>query len=301
MAVGLSQASMGVNSVLRSFAKLLREPLVQFLCIGLVVYGVDSFVFENTENPRRIRIDDARFQSLVDIYREERGQFPSGEELEALLVTWTQNEVMYREALSMGLDRGDEMIRSRMVLKLRDVLFNNVIVETPDDETLEAWFESNRLNYDRPDIIDFQQFQIDADDVALTPQLVDAANAGGLPDRYTSRIKSYEMRIDDNLYSVFDDSDARALISAPLREWRPASSSQGKHVVRITRRVPGELAQFDRVRAAVLSDWSKQAREAELAQALREIVEDYDITYEFSRDMVQQNLAASSGTSASAD
>ncbi|MEL6367109.1 MAG: hypothetical protein AAFQ16_04035, partial [Pseudomonadota bacterium] len=101
MAVGLSQASMGVNSVLRSFAKLFREPLVQFLCIGIVVYGVDSYVFENTENPRRIRIDDTRFQSLVDIYREERGQSPSGEELEALLITWTQNEVMYREALSM--------------------------------------------------------------------------------------------------------------------------------------------------------------------------------------------------------
>lgn len=281
-------------------SKIFREPLVQFLLLGVFVYCVNVYVFENTENPKKIEIDDARLKALADLYREEQGGAPSPEAMEQMIITWAQNEVMYREALSMGLDRGDDMIRSRMVLKLRDVLFNSVIAEPPPDEELEQWFEENRKNYDRPDIIDFEQFQaIDVRDESIE-SFAQEINAAGVPEALTNRTRKYELRIDDNLYAVFEDSDAQRVIEAPLNTWTPARSDRGWHMVRITRRLPGEAAEFRRVQTAVLTDWRKQAREAELAEALAEIVADYDIEYEFSKELLEDSLAPSGGGVASA-
>ncbi|MEL7312383.1 MAG: peptidyl-prolyl cis-trans isomerase [Pseudomonadota bacterium] len=281
-------------------SKIFREPLVQFLLLGVLVYCVNVYVFENTENPKKIEIDDARFKALADLYREEQGGAPSPEAMEQMIITWAQNEVMYREALSMGLDRGDAMIRSRMVLKLRDVLFNSVIAEPPPEEELEQWFEENRKNYDRPDIIDFEQFQaIDVRDESVE-SFAREINSEGLPETLMDRVRKYELRIDDNLHAVFDDSDAQRVIKAPLNTWTPARSDRGWHMVRVTRRLPGEAAEFHRVKTAVLTDWRKQAREAELAEALAEIVSDYDIEYEFSKELLEDSFAPSSDGVASA-
>ena len=279
--------------MVKAFRGLFKEPLIHFLLLGVAVFAVDRYVFENSDNPRRIEIDDARLVELVEGFREDTGRLPSADEFEKLLVSWTQNEVMYREALSMGLDKGDAMIRSRMVLKLRDVLFNNVIIEPPPDAELATWFEENRKNYDRPDIIDFEQFVIDAFERSETEKIVAMANQDELPETYADAIRRYEMRIDQNLYGVFDDSDARTLIEQPINTWTAVKSDSGWHVARITQRLAGEQATFAKVRAAVVTDWQKQRREQELATALSEIVADYDISYEFSRDMLQQKLTPS--------
>lgn len=287
--------------MVKAIGGMLREPLVQFLLLGIVVFAVDHYVFENSENPRRIEIDDARLAELVEGFREDTGRLPSDAELETLLVKWTQNEVMYREALSMGLDKGDAMIRSRMVLKLRDVLFNNVIVEPPPDAALQAWFEENRVNYDRPDIIDFEQFEVDLQERESVQQLALVANQQGVPEALEGAVRRYELRIDQNLYGVFDDGDARNLIAQPLNTWTAVRSDRGWHVARITSRMAGEKAEFSKVRAAVVTDWQQQSRERELASALSEIVADYDISYEFSRDALERNLErAPSATQVSA-
>jgi hypothetical protein len=272
--------------------RLAKEPLVQFLVLGAFVFALDHYVFANTDNPRRITLDDARFQELVGIFETERGRPPTEEEIEQMLVTWTQNEIMYREALTMGLDKGDDMIRSRMVLKLRDIVFNNIIIDYPPEEDLQAWFVEHRAAYDRPELIDFEQFPVA--DMGLDEAHALAAELGsqGHPPEYDRAFRSYGTRIPDNLFSVFDEDDARAILDAPPGQWVAARSDYGLHLARITNRSPAQPVTFEEARALVKDDWYAQERERQIADALGEIVAQYEITYDFTRDLVERSLAS---------
>lgn len=273
-------------------SKTASEPLVQFLLLGVMVFAIDHYVFVNSDNPRRISVDDQRFEELVDIFRDERGRAPTEDEIEELLVAWTQNEVLYREALTMGLDKGDEMIRSRMVLKLRDVVFNNVIVDLPPEQELKAWFEVNRDAYDRPELIDFEQFPIDDLDEEGAFAMVEKLADKDAPEQYANIMRRYPGRLDSNLFSVFDEAGAQAMIDAPLGTWVAVQSARGPHLARITHRKPGETVTFDEAKALISDDWRGQERQRQIAEILREIVEQYDINYEFTREFVEQTLAS---------
>lgn len=273
-------------------SKVASEPLVQFLLLGVAVFAIDHYVFVNSDNPRRVSVDDQRFEELVDVFVNERGRAPTEDEIEELLVAWTQNEVLYREALTMGLDKGDEMIRSRMVLKLRDVVFNNVVVDLPPEQKLEAWFEAHRDAYDRPELIEFEQFPIDDLDEEGALAMMEKLADKDAPEQYANITRRYPGRLDSNLFSVFDEAGAQAMIDAPLGKWVVVRSDRGFHMARITRREPGETVTFEEARALVKSDWRGQERERQIAEAMREIVEQYDIKYEFTREFVDQTLAS---------
>jgi hypothetical protein len=282
-----------VKNPMRHFIiRLAKEPLVQFLALGAFVFMLDHYVFVNTDNPRRITLDDARFQELVGIFETERGRSPTEEEIEQMLVTWTQNEIMYREALTMGLDRGDEMIRSRMILKLRDIVFNNIIIDFPPDEELRAWFEEHRAAYDRPELIDFEQFPVQ--DIGQEEARALAAELGSQdhPAEYDRVFRSYDTRIPDNLFSVFEKDDARAILDAPSGQWVAARSDYGLHLARITDRSAAQPVTFEEARALVKEDWYAQERERQIADALGEIVAEYQISYDFTRDLVERSLAS---------
>ncbi len=276
----------------RQLGRLGGEPLVQFLALGVLVFAIDLFVLGKADNPRRISVNDARYREIVDIFEENQGRQPTGEEVRDLIIKWTQNEILYREAIAMGLDKGDEMIRSRMVLKLRDILFNNLIVETPAEETLRQWFADNRSAYDRPELIDFEQFLASDLDRESAAGLAAELGSDVHPDAYGAAFRQYPRRIDDNLFAVFDAEDAQAMIDAPTGQWVAVESDLGWHLARVTARYPRVEADFDKVRTTVARDWREAARKRELSEALSEIVAQYDISYEFTADLVEQSLAS---------
>jgi hypothetical protein len=270
--------------------KLLKEPLVQFLVLGALVFAVDQYVIGRADDPRRIVFDDERYQELVDIFVSGQGRKPTEDEIQELIIQWTQNEVLYREALAMDLDKGDEMIRQRLILKTRDILFNNVVAELPPEAELEAWFEANRVAYDRPELVDFEQFLV-AD--------LDAESAGDLaielatephPEAYDDAFRRYPHRPPSNLVAVFGEAQAERLLAAPEGSWVPVKSEYGWHLARITQRQPGDPAEFGEVRHQVVSDWLDMARKRDLAAALNAIVEEYDFRYTVTEDAVEGTL-----------
>lgn len=271
-------------------SRLFREPLFQFMILGLVVFAVDRYALESADDPRRIVIDDARYGELVEIFRENQGRRPTEEEARELMVTWAQNEVLYREALNMGLDLGDEMIRQRLILKIRDILFKNVITEPPPEDQLQAWFEQNRSAYDRPELVDFEQFLVADLDfesaAALAASLGDVAH----PEEYGAAFRRYPRRPLSNLKAAFGDEDGQRLIDGDEDRWLAVQSDYGWHLARITARYAGEEADFPAVRTRVAQDWLEAARKQELANTLSSIVEQYEISYALSPEVVRDSL-----------
>ena len=270
--------------------KLLKEPLIHFLILGLAVISIDRYVIGRADDPRRIEFNNERFREIVDIFEEGQGRPPAEDEIEGLIVQWTQNEVLYREALSMELDKGDEMIRQRLILKIRNILFNNVIAELPGDEALEAWFEENRSAYDRPALLDFEQFLIEGADEAAALTLAATLADQTHPSEYVAAYRRYERRPIASLTSVFGDEQGQRLIDATNRHWTAVESRYGWHLARVSARHEGVPAKFEDVRYQVARDWEDWARKQELATALAAIVEDYDVRYTVTREAVEGKL-----------
>lgn len=128
----------------------LREPLLHFLALGLVIFTVDHLARPAADDQRVITIDEEVEGKVVSLFKEGRGRAPTDRELNRLIHCWLQHEVLYREALALGLDKGDEMIRERLILKMRMVVFNNIVVDSPAEDELPQWFEANRSRYDVP-------------------------------------------------------------------------------------------------------------------------------------------------------
>jgi hypothetical protein len=173
------------------------------------------------------------------------------------------------------------MIRQRLILKLRNVLFNRVVTEAPTQEVLRAWFEDNRAKYDKPETFDFEQFRVGDSNgkkkaFALAARLDDTEPG----EDWLSRRRRYSKRPLSNLEALFGREDADRLIRSADNGWVPVSSPAGWHLARITAGHAGEPADFDAVRSRVGEEWKAQATQAELGKALRAIAEGYDIRIE---------------------
>ena len=100
----------------------LREPLLHFIILGGVLFAADHFIVSRNDDPRVIVIDadvDARAR---EVFKQARGHDPSADELYALRRVFIENEVLYREGLSLQLDKGDDMIRERVIFKQLSVI-----------------------------------------------------------------------------------------------------------------------------------------------------------------------------------
>ncbi|MEE4379601.1 MAG: peptidylprolyl isomerase [Candidatus Competibacteraceae bacterium] len=262
---------------------LIKQPLIQFLLLGIVVFFLDRLVVGSQDDPRQIQIDDSKYAEIAGIYEDNQGRSPSEQEMADLTVKWAQNEVLYREARLMGLDKGDEMIRQRLILKLRNVLFNRVVVSPPTEQKLLAWFEKNRAVYDQPDVYDFEQFKVGDLEASAQATELAAVLANNPPSsEWQSEIRRYQKRPANNIELLLGKADASALINSPDGQWVPVQSPVGWHLARITARYPGKPADFDQIRSKVGEDWKAQTMQAELAEALRGIAARYDIRIELS-------------------
>ncbi len=263
---------------------LLKQPLVQFLLLGALIFGLEKALVADESDPRKILIDDARYAEIAGIYRDNQGRDPSEKEMADLVVTWAQNEVLYREASLMGLDKGDEMIRQRLILKLRNVLFNRLVAEAPSEQQLRDWFEQHRDRYDRPDTFDFEQFKIgeDASAEQTARTLANELDTHDPGAQWLDQIRRYQRRPASNIALVFGDSDAASLIDATDGRWHAVRSPAGWHLARVTARHAGKKADFDVIRSRVGEDWKSQAMQAELSVALHDIAQRYDVRIELS-------------------
>ena len=125
---------------------LSREPLLYFLLLGGLMFGVYNFVADNSsagQQPTEIVITDGQVDALIQGFEKVRQRLPSQQELDGLLQDFVREEIMYREALAMGLDRDDSIVRRRLQQKLEFVSEDIATLDEPTDAELQTFLEEN--------------------------------------------------------------------------------------------------------------------------------------------------------------
>lgn len=271
--------------ITKRLTTVFKEPIVQFTLLGVLLFGLDHFLVVNRDDPNNVIIDDRQLEQLIDIFEEGQGRSPSGREINNMVIAWAQNEILYREARSMGLDRGDDMIRNRLILKIRNVLFNNVIIDHPSEEQLQQFFEFNQAAYQTPERYDLEMIALPAHyGLSDARELQKRALNDGMPDSYLVNRYRYQNRGESNLAAMFGSRESAALLSAGSKgdSWTLITNEQGHHLARITARHKAIVPSLNSVRSRVIQDWERYAGDRQVSDQTYSIARQYQVHLELS-------------------
>lgn len=255
----------------------LREPLLHFILIGAVLFGVDSLIAGQEEDPHLIELDSSTDAEIQRVFSASRGREPNAEELQALRQVWLDNEVLYREGLSLGLDKGDKAIRERVIFKALSMVDANTKRPPYDEQVLRAWFEKNRSRYDTPARFSFQEAVLSGDaSEAAVRAFVSALNSGTPPDAEAG-LRVFNDRPHSNIVQSYGAEFAASLEASPPGEWRAIQDQKGWRAMRLESTVAAQPADFEQMRGVVLQDWTDAEMAAQRSASVRALAQKYTI------------------------
>ena len=249
--------------------KLLREPLIHFLLLGAALFAVSATLVKGTgSEPEKIIVSQARIEHLATGFALTWLRAPTAEELEGLVRNYIREEVYYREAMAMGLDRDDSVIRRRLQQKLELVSQNMADLMQPTDDDLRVFLQDHPDKFRLEPRFTFRQ-------IFLTPELHRDSLARDAAD-LLRQLKQASENLDvstlgdpsllENEFTDVDATDvakqfgekfARALNELPLGEWQgPVGSAYGVHLVFVDERTERRTPVLEEVRDAVRREWS---------------------------------------------
>lgn len=265
--------------------RLIREPLVHFLLGGAALFLLFGQVAgPSVERPDRIVVSEDRVTMLIQTFERTWMRPPTEAELNGLVDDYVTEEVLYREALALGLDRDDLVVRRRMRQKME--FLNDGIAETePDDATLGAFLEAHPERFSVPPRLSFVQVFVSLDGAgspdARAAEGLSRLRAGESPDAVgdpTLLPRDVRAATPMQVSRRFGVPFAERLVDVPEGEWSgPVASSFGLHLVKITERTPGRLPALAEVRNAVTREWAAQERAKARAQFYRALRDRYEI------------------------
>lgn len=272
--------------------KLLREPLLQFWLIGACIYGVYGLYGEPAEDAldATVVVDEARVEAFASQWSKRWNRPPTRQELDGVIDTFVREEILYRQAVAMGLHEDDPVTRRRVAQKLEFLTSDIALFKEPEEGELERYFEQHQARYRDPDLISFRHVFFDPDlrddsmfsDVAETLSQLQAADdpdaaADRAGDRPVSQSRFYDatqLEVRRQLGSGF----AEALIELEPGRWHgPVLSGFGVHLVYIHGIRSALPPNFEDARSSVLEDWQRERQDAFNEEFYQSLKSRYDI------------------------
>jgi hypothetical protein len=260
-------------------ARLLwREPLLHFVVLGALIFGIDAALHPQQKDDRVVVVTKAMRQSFIDNFDEDKSRVPSDDELTKMIESWVASEILYREGKALGVDRGDDMIRDRVAFKLQLLIFDQIHVAPPTEDQLRAWFASNHARFDEQERVGFY-LTPPTDQITAQRQLEDILWQHE-SEELQKQTRAILARPVASLAASFGEGFRDGLLAMPQGQWNILQSKDGWHVVRLDSRRPGALASFDNVRDEVARIWQTEETRKQAWEAVSRLKANYKVRYE---------------------
>jgi hypothetical protein len=269
--------------------KLLKEPLLHFLLFGAALFALHGWrerAKPAAASPARIEVSAGTIAWLSEGFARQWHRGPDADELRGLVNDHIREEVLHREALALGLDRDDTIVRRRMAQKMEFLTQDIAAAVEPDEAALRAFFEANATRYAKAARVSFRHVYFSRDRRGLrieaeARETLDALRKGareeaaGDPFLLAHEFTSADA---DQITAAFGLEFATAVTALPAGEWRgPVPSSYGVHLVRVTERSDPQPAKFETVREAVARDLAEERRRQANAEFIARLKARYQI------------------------
>jgi hypothetical protein len=260
-------------------ARLLQEPLLHFLLIGVAVFLAFGRAPEvPAQGPQVIEVTPARIERLAGQFEAVWRRAPTEDELAALIEDFVREEVYYREALALGLDRDDTVIRRRLRQKMEFLGDAGAGALTPGEAALEAHFAAHIDAFTPPARVTFQQVALGDEDADAVTAALEAGADPATVGRGSLLPATMEAAAATAVDGTFGPGFFAAVAALTPGGWqRPVDSAYGPHLVRLIELEPSQPPPFERVRDRVEAEW-RQRKATELREAqYRALRERYEV------------------------
>jgi hypothetical protein len=271
------------------FRRFFSEPLLHFLVIGAALFVFYDLTREQgSDAPNRIVVSSGQVEQLAANFERARMREPTEVELAGLVENHVHEEVFYREALAMGLDQNDPLVRQRMRLKLEFIL-EDLSAEAVSDEQLAAFLKEQSDQFRRQPQISFEQVYLNPDKhtdlVATAKTMLDRLNDGVAPESLgdsTLLPYAYTFARQDEIERAMGKQFAREIAGlVPGDDWvGPVYSEFGAHLLQVSDRVDARLPELAEIRAEVERDYLSQRRDELKSLVYEKLRAGYEVTIE---------------------
>lgn len=291
------------------FTPALKEPLVHFLALGTLIFGVHGWRQAGREpaNPApAVEVTAGVVERLCAGHERQFRQKPDAETLKGLVADHLREEILSREALALGLDRDDSIVRRRLAQKMEFLTTDLLVGADPDEAALQAFLDRNAARYARPGRVTFRHVYFSRE---RRGNGLEAAAAEGMAVLGAGRSDEalgdaflhgheFDGREVEEIATLFGPDFAGTLADAPVGRWvGPIASSYGVHLVRVDRREATRPATVAEVRPALLRDWRQERRETGNRELYERLKKRYRITVD--EAALVRATSAGQGTQAS--
>jgi len=269
---------------------LLREPLLHFLVLGaalIIVFDQNNNWQAETES--QIVISQADLDALASAWLKSVGRPPSAEEREQQLNLFIRQQVLAREAVAMGLDKDDAVVRNRLAKKMEYLFEDLSFIPDPTDKELDEYRVAHPASFTLPAEMNFQQIFFDAtlrgDNVSKEAekvlnelqQLGNSVDTLHLGDR---SLLPYEFKRgrEAQIAGMFGEKFAKQIFLLPVNTWQgPIASPYGQHLVYIHSRSDAQLPALDKIRDRVAQAWRSEKQKAANEVFYQSLYQRYEI------------------------
>jgi hypothetical protein len=284
---------------------LLREPLLHFLLLGALLFAASGLLNRQAgARPQEVVVTPGQIEHLLTTFSRTWQRPPTEREARGLIDQYVREEIFSREAVKLGLDRDDTVIRRRLQQKMEFISEDLVDMDEPTDAALARYLAEHPDDFRKEDRITFRQVflsgdkrgqRLERDGASLLSQLRTSGreadlSAMGDATLLPSSMTDQALR---NVEHTFGAQFAAALPAVELAEWSgPIRSAFGLHLVLVERREAGGVPDLAEARDAVQRAWENERRKEGSRRFYERLLEQYQITIEWPATM-----AASEATS----
>jgi hypothetical protein len=279
--------------------KFLREPLLHFVLLGAALFGGYHLLNRRPQtDPQQIVVSPGQIEHMVTTFARTWQRPPNDDEVKGLIDQYVREEVFAREAMKLGLDQNDVIIRRRLQQKMEFIADDFAAGVEPTEEELAAYLAKHPDAFRQDQRLTFRQVYLNADKrgdklAADAAQMLvelkakgaqaDASELGD-PSLLPPSLADEPQR---GIESSFGREFAVELAKLPVGEWcGPVPSGLGMHVVFIAQRTEGRVPALQEVRAQVEREWASERRTETNRKFLDELLKQYAVTIEWPKQKV---------------
>jgi len=285
--------------------KFIREPLLHFLLLGTALFVAHSLVTKpSNKELGKIVISQGQVAAMVEGFTRTWRRPPTGEEIEGLIKDRVQEEVYCREAMALGLDKDDSIIRRRLRQKMEFVTDDVTALAEPTDDELGAYLKTHGDTFRVQRQFTFSQVYLNPERhgenlVRDTAQLLvqlqranDQAEPSEFGDSFLLGHRFQSLPVSE-VVKQFGERFATKLSELSLGQWDgPVESGYGVHLVLISERTEGRVPELAEVRDAVRREWANARRLEGKDKLYHELLKHYRVTIERPMPAKEKRIAA---------
>lgn len=271
--------------------RLIREPLVHFFLLAALIFAAHGLLAQDRQSADdRISVTRAKIEQLAGIFARTWQRPPSADELKGLIDDYVTEEIYVREAMRLGIDKDDAVIRRRLRLKMEFITAAEAEAVVPTEDQLNDYLEAHADRFRRAREAAFEQVFINpqrrgaaarADADAMLLQLNSATSDAAQMGDATLLPASLSLTGEQDIAAIFGEDFSRAIFELTPGTWQgPVASGFGLHLVRVSERKAGALPPLAEVRQQVSREWTNTRRLEAERQRLEALLEQYKVTIE---------------------